>query len=278
MITIFSIPKPFINENKNIQINSIKNWSEIKKSRIILFGNKDEDLNIPIEYKNLLIKSLGSNSYQTPLISDAFKNIKKESKDDIIIYTNCDIIFSEEINLIINFISSNFQKLGNFLCYGRRRDLSCELDYQNIKNKNFLINNSKLHSYSGIDYLIYKKDAEFELPNFAVGRPGWDNWLVYNLFKKGFKLIDVTKVLNVYHQKHRSAYTRYSQESLNNLKLITNYSEIFTIRNSTHRIVKKSTSYRLVKNKFSYFYNSFLMRKILLHKRVIFNRLNFFIK
>ncbi len=41
-----------------------------------------------------------------------------------------------------------------------------------------------------------------ELPPFAVGRPGWDNYLVYRARKLGIPVVDATPVLTLVHQNH----------------------------------------------------------------------------
>ena len=55
----------------------------------------------------------------------------------------------------------------------------------------------------GADYFIFRKDeALADIPPFAVGRPGWDNWFIYNARKNKYKVIDASKAIMAIHQNH----------------------------------------------------------------------------
>ena len=40
------------------------------------------------------------------------------------------------------------------------------------------------------------------MPEFAIGRAGWDNWMIYKALKNGWHVIDATPSLMVIHQNH----------------------------------------------------------------------------
>ena len=40
------------------------------------------------------------------------------------------------------------------------------------------------------------------MPNFLVGRPYWDNWLIGDFLEKGLPVIDISDFCLVYHQNH----------------------------------------------------------------------------
>ena len=58
-----------------------------------------------------------------------------------------------------------------------------------------------------MDYFVFPKNAGLhELPAFAVGRPAWDNWLVYQAPRRRIPVIDATQATTVFHQNHGYAH------------------------------------------------------------------------
>ena len=41
-----------------------------------------------------------------------------------------------------------------------------------------------------------------DIPDFAIGRAGWDNWLIYHAVSQPWPAIDMTPSLPVVHQNH----------------------------------------------------------------------------
>ena len=40
------------------------------------------------------------------------------------------------------------------------------------------------------------------MPDFAIGRAGWDNWMIYHARRQGWQVIDGTPDLALIHQNH----------------------------------------------------------------------------
>jgi hypothetical protein len=40
------------------------------------------------------------------------------------------------------------------------------------------------------------------MPDFAIGRAGWDNWMIYYAHKQGYPVIDGTADIMIIHQNH----------------------------------------------------------------------------
>ena len=62
--------------------------------------------------------------------------------------------------------------------------------------------NGTLHDFSGIDYFVYPRGMFGEIPQFALGRWYWDNWLVYRARRLGGALIDASACVMAIHQNH----------------------------------------------------------------------------
>ena len=58
-----------------------------------------------------------------------------------------------------------------------------------------------LHPETGVDFFLYPKTCIPEMPNFAIGRGYWDNWILYDFNKRNIPIIDATEIQTV-HQNH----------------------------------------------------------------------------
>ncbi|MHA2275253.1 MAG: hypothetical protein ACXAC2_05780, partial [Candidatus Kariarchaeaceae archaeon] len=59
-----------------------------------------------------------------------------------------------------------------------------------------------LHRISGIDYFIFPKTMQLDMPPFVVGRPMWDNWMISKCLKLGAAVIDATMSICAIHPTH----------------------------------------------------------------------------
>jgi flavin-dependent dehydrogenase len=53
-----------------------------------------------------------------------------------------------------------------------------------------------------IDHFTFPRALYTDIPEFAIGRTGWDNWLVWAATAAGARVIDVTRFCPVIHQRH----------------------------------------------------------------------------
>lgn len=232
MITIFTIPKPFVGENIINQVNAVQSWiNVVKNAQIILWG---DDKGVE-EYSKILNVDYGGavprNGFNTPLISTVFEKTKEIAKYDFLIYINTDIILIDDFNKI----AFNYLKLyeKSIIC-GRRIDLALnrKLNFNidwiaDLKTE--VTHKGLMHNNSGIDYILYKKDLNIKLKQFAVGRPGWDNWLLYYAKKNNIKVLDASQIVTAIHQNHKPAYSYNDKETRENQKMLTNYLEVANI-------------------------------------------------
>jgi hypothetical protein len=54
----------------------------------------------------------------------------------------------------------------------------------------------------GSDYFIFSRDCFVDMPEFAIGRAGWDNWMIYKARKEGLATVDATASIFIVHQNH----------------------------------------------------------------------------
>ena len=194
MITFFTIPKAFEGHIGIIQTNAIKSWARLEGCNVILFGDecgidKFEETNI---YNH---RDIDKNEFNTPMVSDAFNQVRLIAENDFICYINSDILLDHTIiELVKNMKDRDYY---NYLLSSRRTDLDVTryLDFNETNDSiNNLLESGTLHGPAGMDLFLFHKSLNLNLPSFSVGRPGWDSWLVYMVRSRGSMLIDWSNI------------------------------------------------------------------------------------
>jgi hypothetical protein len=231
MLTIFTIPKPFVGHIGVIQRNAILSWLHlIPKCDIILFGDELGIQEIAQEFGIRHVPEIKKNEYGTPFLDDVFNHAQKIAHYDILCYCNADIIFFGDLIEAIKKLP-----VREYLMVGERWDVDVTTSIDTSRETwagEFLAFAREHHSvlnFPGMDYFIFPKGMLDEFPPFVVGRRGWDNWLIFHVRKRQIPVIDATSVVHVIHQNHSYVHvpqkegTRWEgPESWNNVKLVKN--------------------------------------------------------
>ena len=207
-LTIFTTPKAFRGHIGVIQTNAIQSWLLLRpECEVILFGNEEGTAEIASKFGIRHIPEIVCNEYGTPLISSIFKIAQDIGSHQLMCYVNADIILMRDFLLAIRQI-----KWHSFLLIGRRWDIDLKepLDFLNRDWEEhlraYLAEAGTLHGISGLDYFVFPRGMYHDIPPFAVGRPGWDNWMVYKARSMKVPVIDATKAITAVHQNHDYAY------------------------------------------------------------------------
>ncbi len=84
-----------------------------------------------------------------------------------------------------------------------------------------------LEGPQAMDYFVFARNTYQTVPEFAIGRTAWDNWLLYEAFHQSIPVIDATNAITIVHQNHD--YSHHPQgtegiwngpESRKNLELL----------------------------------------------------------
>ena len=206
MITIFSTPKNFEGIFDIIQKNAINSWRALGNDiEIIIFGDSKGAKEIAENVAAIYIPIVKKSSNGVPILSDLFAQAEEIAKYKILTFINADIMLPFNFIDIFKKIEIRFKK---FLMVGYRWDLEIkeEINFEKINDiqvfwKNLLIN-AKKHPSSGIDFFIFKKETFRSLPDFIIGRPGYDNWLIWHARRRLIPVVDISNKIRVIHQNH----------------------------------------------------------------------------
>lgn len=249
MITLFTIPKTFCGHIATIQRNAIRSWTLMRpRCEIILFGDEEGTTTVAAEMNVRHIPIIARNEYGTPLVSDAFEQTAKCSTKDILGYINSDILLFDDFLAAIDRIANKKRK---FLMIGQRWDLDIDQQINFSQNwqlqvRNLISDCGTLHPRYGIDYFVFPRGLFENIPPFAVGRPGWDNWMVYQAKNSGYSVIDATKAVTAVHQNHDYSHVpkrvglKYNgPEGTRNRELMGDKSHILTIDDANYVLTKR---------------------------------------
>lgn len=244
MLTVFSVPKPFEGHIAVIQRNAVKSWARLNPGcEIILCSDELGTEEVATELGARYIPNVARNEYGTPLLNSVFSQVREIANNRLLCYVNADIILLSDFVEAVQRI-----RLPRFLLVGQRWDVQItepwdfeSPDWQQ-RLRGYVIEHGVLHPPAGSDYFVFPwGDALGELPPFAVGRPGWDNWFIYRARQLRIPVVDVTGVVTVVHQNHDYGHVPYrgtraseGPEADRHRELAGGPLYIFTLLDATH--------------------------------------------
>lgn len=205
MLTIFTIPKPFKGHDGVIQKNAIRSWANLQTPcQIILVGNDEGTAEMAAEVGALHLPDVEMTDFGTPYLDDAFNQAQEHATFEVMCYLNADIMIFDDL---LQAAAKVRGKWDHFLMVGQRTDIDMteEIAFSGdwrSELRLLLRQDGFLQHHSAMDYFVFPRGQIDNLPHFAVGRPAWDTWMIYNALKSGFALVDATQGALVVHQNH----------------------------------------------------------------------------
>ena len=253
MLTIFSIPKPFKDHIGIIQRNAIHSWKMLRPAcEIILCGDTMGVKEAAIEFGVKHLPDITQNEYGTPLLNSVFEKVVKTAQWPCLCYVNADIILLNDLLRAIKRIPYR-----PFMAVGQRTNVTITepLDFEKPSWHSELVEtvnrSGEQVDVNWIDCFVFSPNGNLEkLLPFAVGRPNWDNWFIYNARKLHVPIVDFTRVCTLIHQKHDYSHVPQREgncwdgpEANQNHELLVksmgNSGYLCNINDATHILTKK---------------------------------------
>ncbi len=248
LITIFTAPKPFEDAHiSQIQRNAIVSWLNLGSDvEIFLIGNEKGVAENAHRFGVRYFPEVERNSQGTPLVSSIFNIATQNSASPILAYLNADILALPDM---LTSTRTAMQASNSFLLVGQRWDVDVR---ENLEVKHDLTawlhetiqTEGKMHPQGGSDYFIFPLGNFDFMPKFAIGRAGWDNWMIYFARYAGMKVIDCTGAVNIIHQQHDYRHLPQGQphyrtpETFENVRLAGGKRMIFDLNDTTYQFTK----------------------------------------
>jgi hypothetical protein len=246
MLTIFACPKPFTDPHiATIQRNAITSWTLLRPApEIMLFGDEEGTAQICSELALRHLPRVARNEYGTPLLSDLFGQAERLASNRLLCYVNADIILMSDFMQAAESVSGLERR---FLMAGQRCDLDIResLAFESGWEDRLrlrALREGRLTGPKGIDYFLFPRGLWGMLPDLALGRFHWDNWLLYRARALKSYLIDATSVITIVHQKHGYSFSnegpplRDGPEARRNKEIAGDFRQTYTLDDATHRL------------------------------------------
>lgn len=247
VLTIFSAPKPFHGHIGVIQSNALQSWLRLSPPcEIILFGDEEGIAEAAARFSVRHIPNVLRNQYGTPLLNSLFEKAQATATRSLMCYINADIILMGDFMRTVECMQS-LKRL--FLMVGCRLDIDVEqsLNFEKTDwEENF---RSYVRQYGNprppnwIDYFVFPHGFYKEIPPFAIGRPAFDNWLLWKAHSLGAPLVDASEVVLAVHQNHDYSHYPGGQKGVwvgldaqENRKLMGGWHRCLTLSDATHKL------------------------------------------
>ncbi len=247
LITLFSAPKPFTDPHiALIQRNAIRSWTLLSDVEVILLGEETGLAEAARELGVKHISNVACNESGTPLISSMFELARENSNSDLLCIINADMI------LMPDFVEAARQvqkQKTKFVLLSQRWDLDITQPLEFTEGwsdrlRSTVHGQGSLHRPAGSDFFLFPKSCYTDIPDFAIGRAGWDNWMIYKARQENWPVIDCTPSVMIVHQTHDYSHLPGGKphhehpDTDENIRLAGGQANIrYTILDSTHQLV-----------------------------------------
>jgi hypothetical protein len=246
-LTLFTAPKPFIDPHiATIQRNAIQSWRHLgDDAEVLLVGDAPGIAEVAAEYGLRQLKEVVISESGTPLVSSIFSLARAASASPLLAYVNADILLLPDFVRAARVVSALESR---FLVIGQRWDLDVGrlLDFSagwEGRLREEVCARGKEHMPAGSDYFLFPRQLFTEIPDFAIGRAGWDNWMIFHARQQGWAVIDATPSILIIHQDHDYAHLpggkpHYEHpESMANQELAGGAANLYMVLDSDRQLV-----------------------------------------
>ncbi len=247
LLTLFSAPKPFTNPHiAMIQRNAIRSWTLLPDVEVILLGEETGLADAARELGARHIPNVTRNEAGVPLISSMFRLARENSNSELLCIVNADMILMSDF---VEAARRSRMLRDKFVLLSQRwdYDITSPLDFAEgweSRLRESVRKQNQLHRPAGSDFFLFPKSCYQDVPNFSIGRAGWDNWMICKARAEKWAVIDCTPSVMIVHQNHDYSHlpegkSHYAHPETNeNIRLAGGQANVrYTILDSTHQLV-----------------------------------------
>ena len=245
-LTLFSAPKPFTNPHvAMIQRNAIRSWTLLPDVEVVLLGEEHGLAKAARELGVKHLPNVARNESGTPLISSMFQLARENSNSEFLCIINADMILLPDLveaaKQVVK-LKDKFVILSQRWDYNITSPIDFTAEWQNHLRSTVHSQNN-LHRPAGSDFFLFPKNCYQDIPDFIIGRAGWDNWMIYKARSEKWSVIDCTPSVMIVHQNHDYSHlpggkSHYEHPDTNeNIRLAGGQANVrYTILDSTHQL------------------------------------------
>jgi hypothetical protein len=246
MLTFFTTGKPFRGHINVIQRNALQSWKRVAADvEIIVFGDDDGAAEACSDLGIRHVPNVRRNAHGTKYLASMYDQAQELARHDLLCHVNCDILLLDDFVRALGEVAEQSER---FLMSGRRWDTDIREtlnfsapDWQ-MRVRELALRTNRQRPPNWIDYFAFRKGLfHRHIPEFVIGRPGWDNWLIWFARSSGALVVDASAVVCAVHQNHDYGYhpdgekgVWEGEEAQENYKLLDGHKRFRTLENATH--------------------------------------------
>ncbi len=188
----------------------MRSWKQLPDVEVLLLGKEDGLAEAAQEIGVRHTSAVALNQNGVPLVSAMLRAAREASDSPLLCIINADII------LLPDFLAAARQVMalsaipplpGSYVLLSRRWDLDVrgEIDFADGWEsglRHAVQEQGRLHRPTGSDLFLFPRHCYEDVPDFAIGRAGWDNWMIYKARSEGWPVIDATASMTIIHENH----------------------------------------------------------------------------
>jgi hypothetical protein len=249
-----------------IQRNAIKSWTLLPDVEVILLGEEIGLAEAAFELSVKHFPDVRFNANGTPLISSMFQRVRENSDGELLCIVNADMILMPDFadaarRSRVAVVPWRHLQRDSFVLLSQRWDIDVTQPLEFTEGweqhlASAVRRQGSLHRPAGSDFFLFPRSCYTDIPDFTIGRAGWDNWMIYKARKEKWAVIDCTPSLMIVHQNHDYSHLpggkpHYEHPDTNeNIRLAGGEANIrYTVLDATHQL---APSGKLVRPKTSY--------------------------
>jgi hypothetical protein len=251
MLTMLAAPKPFRGHIGIIQANAIDSWLRLSPPcQVLLFGSEEGIAEVATRKGVRHVPEVARNQHGTPLLNDLLEKGAELAVNDVLCYVNADIVLLDDFARAVERL---LQWRRHFLMAGRRVDIIVDgpLDAGQAgwedRLRASVQSSGEPRGPEWIDYFVFPRDLYRDMPPFAVGRAGFDNWLLWRARSQRVPVVDASGAVLAVHQRHDYSHHPAGQkgvwegaEAQENQALMGGWHHCYTLADATHRLTAGS--------------------------------------
>lgn len=239
ILTLFTSVNPdplFAEVNKR----TIENWSSLLPYvNLVMFTNDSRISGLCRERGWSVFPVTKTGLGGIPVLKAMFQHVIKTFRTPYFGFANGDIIFTDSLLESLLKMKNIFSQADNIMLTGRRINvpglrLKELVSYKHIEK--VARERGTIFVISSEDYFITSNKFRWQdIPEFVIGRPAYDNWIVAHARCNGVKVVDTTNTILAVHQTtkrgdttgHAHSTANYNDELLFTLQQPRDYQKGF---------------------------------------------------
>ena len=232
MLTLFSVPKPFLGRIGEIQRRSLTSWKRLGDGvQVVLLGDEEGTAGAARDAGAEHMSGLATTDHGTPRLDAAFAAADRVARHPLRCFVNADVILAGDLLTATRGVAERAQR---FLLIGQTLDVDDPDQPDPIRR-------GRRRGAAALDYFVFPGTLYPEVPPFAIGRACFDNWLVWKARQDGAAVVDATADVLALHQRHDYGHVEggrseayYGEEAARNLELAGGKGRLYTLHDASH--------------------------------------------